>query len=137
MTRSTAAPLSSPLPLTLLSHPRLRGPNQANTHLFDFLGTISMNVEHQEWGGPRQPQAGRQYFMAADLAQIEQRLTSVEAALAQLQQKLALAPSSTNWVEQISGSLADIPDEDYQHFLDYCRAVRNGDCPSPAPEARP
>jgi hypothetical protein len=75
--------------------------------------------------------------MAADLAQIEQRLTSVEAALAQLQQKLALAPSATNWVEQISGSLADIPDEDYQHFLDYCRAVRNGDSPSPAPEARP
>jgi len=75
--------------------------------------------------------------MAADLAQIEQRLISVEGALAQLQLKLGLAPSPANWVEQIAGSLADIPEEDYQHFLDCCRAVRNGDPISEAEKSQP
>jgi len=75
--------------------------------------------------------------MSADIQQIEQRLTSVEGALAQVQQKLGLAPSSSSWVEQVSGSLADIPEEDYQRFLDCCRAVRNGDPISDAEEPRP
>jgi hypothetical protein len=65
--------------------------------------------------------------MSGDLAQIEARLSSVEAALVQVQQKLGLAPPATNWVEQISGSLADIPEEDYRAFLECCRAVRHGD----------
>lgn len=59
--------------------------------------------------------------------QIEQRLLSVEAALSQVQKRLGLTPLTANWVEEISGSLADIPEEDYQRFLDCCRAVRNGD----------
>jgi hypothetical protein len=65
--------------------------------------------------------------MSIDIAQIDQRLSSVETALMQVQQKLGLAPSSANWVEQISGSLADIPEDDYQEFLQCCRAVRNED----------
>lgn len=64
--------------------------------------------------------------MSTDIGQIEQRLTSLETALTQVQLKLGLAPSLANWVEQVSGSLADIPEEDYQHFLDCCRAVRSG-----------
>lgn len=64
--------------------------------------------------------------MAADIAELEQRLTSVEAALGQVQQKLGLMPPAANWVEQVSGSLADIPEDDYQQFLDCCRAVRDG-----------
>jgi hypothetical protein len=75
--------------------------------------------------------------MSVDIAQIEQRLTSVEAALTQVQQKLGLAPSPANWIEQVSGSLADIPEEDYQHFLDCCRAVRNGDPISAAEAPKP
>jgi hypothetical protein len=62
--------------------------------------------------------------MAADLVQIEQRLSSVEAGLAEVQKRLGLAPSSANWVDAVSGSLADMPEEDYQQFLDCCRAVR-------------
>jgi len=72
--------------------------------------------------------------MAVDIAQFEQRLSSVETALTQVQQKLGLAPASSNWVDQVSGSLADIPDEDYRQFLECCRAVRSGDSvekPSP------
>jgi hypothetical protein len=37
-----------------------------------------------------------------------------------------------NWAANVAGSLADIPEEDYQAFLDCCRAVRNGE---PIPEA--
>jgi hypothetical protein len=64
--------------------------------------------------------------MAVDLLQLEQRLSSVETALSQVQQKLGLSPRQGNWVDPIAGSLADIPEEDYQKFLDCCRAVRNG-----------
>jgi hypothetical protein len=75
--------------------------------------------------------------MSADIEQIERRLASVEGALAQVQQKVGLAPSPASWVEQLSGSLADIPEEDYQRFLDCCRAVRNGDPISETEEPRP
>lgn len=75
--------------------------------------------------------------MSADIAQIERRLASVEASLIQVQQKLRLAPSPANWVEQVSGSLADIPEEDFQQFLDCCRAVRHRDPIAEAEEPRP
>lgn len=65
--------------------------------------------------------------MSVDIAQIDQRLASVEAALIQVRQRLGLAPLPENWVEQISGSLADIAEEDYQQFLQCCQAVRQGD----------
>jgi hypothetical protein len=64
--------------------------------------------------------------MSADLPQLEQRLAAVEATLAQVQQKFGVSPSAANWVEAVSGSMVDIPEEDYQLFLDCCRAVRNG-----------
>ena len=75
--------------------------------------------------------------MSAEIMQIEQRLTSVEAALAQVQRRLGLASSPANWVEQVAGSLADIPEEDYQQFLECCRAIRNGEAISEAEEPRP
>jgi hypothetical protein len=65
-------------------------------------------------------------IMAADLVQIEQRLSLVEAALAEVRKKLGLGPSSANWVARVAGSMADIPEEDYQQFLECCRAVRSG-----------
>jgi hypothetical protein len=69
---------------------------------------------------------GKGHTMSIDIAQLDQRLSSVEVALPQLQKKLGMPPGASNWVEQISGSLADIPDEDYQVFLECCQAVRNG-----------
>jgi hypothetical protein len=65
--------------------------------------------------------------MSLDITQIDQRLESVETALTQIQQRLGLAPLSANWVEQISGSLADIPENGYQQFLECCQAVRKED----------
>jgi hypothetical protein len=72
--------------------------------------------------------------MSIDIAQIDKRLSSVEDALTRVQQKLGLAPSSRNWVEHVSGSLADIPEDDYQQFLQCCRAVRDdGSAEEPQP----
>jgi len=65
--------------------------------------------------------------MSAIIAEIEQRLTSVEFALNQVRQRLGLEPPPKNWVEQISGSLADIPEDDFQQFLQCCETVRHGD----------
>ena len=74
--------------------------------------------------------------MSSAMAQFDQRLTSIEAALAQVQLRLGLAPSTANWVEKVAGSLADIAEEDYQRFLECCRIVRNGDSISAAAEPR-
>jgi hypothetical protein len=63
--------------------------------------------------------------MSIDLTQIDQRLTSVETTLIQVRRRLGLAPPAQDWVEQISGSLADIPEADYQRFLQCCQAVRD------------
>jgi len=72
--------------------------------------------------------------MSIDITQIDRRLSSVEIALTQVQQTLGMAPSSGNWVEQVSGSLADIPEDDYQQFLECCRAVRDqGSAEEPRP----
>jgi hypothetical protein len=75
--------------------------------------------------------------MSADITQLEQRVTMVEAALIQIQRKLGLVAVPANWVDQISGSLADVPEEDYQQFLEYCRTVRSGESISDAGQARP
>jgi hypothetical protein len=75
--------------------------------------------------------------MSLENDEVEQRLSSVESAITQIQEKLGLAPAAPNWVEQISGSLADIPEDDYQEFLECCRAVRNGEPICEAKESRP
>lgn len=75
--------------------------------------------------------------MTPGIAQIEQRLSSVESAMTQVQQKLGLVPPATNWVEQVAGSLADIPEDDYQRFLECCRIVRQGGSAAQAEETRP
>jgi hypothetical protein len=40
---------------------------------------------------------------------IEQRLTAVEQAVSELQQRLAHLPEATNWVARITGSFKDEP----------------------------
>jgi len=61
----------------------------------------------------------------ADMIQIEERLAIVEAGLVRVQEQLGLNPSAGNWVARIAGSLADVPEDEYQQFLGYCRAVRD------------
>lgn len=73
--------------------------------------------------------------MSFDSDQIEHRLATVEAGLFEIQQKLGM-PQPSDWVERASGSLADMSEDDYQAFLECCRAVRNGE-PIPEAEAPP
>jgi hypothetical protein len=75
--------------------------------------------------------------MAVVLVQLEQRLSAVETALTQVQQRLGLTPPPLNRVDQIAESLADIPEEDYQQFLACCQAVRDGGAISGAEDPRP
>jgi len=55
---------------------------------------------------------------------VEERLTAVEAAIAELQEQIA--PSQpTNWLQQIIGSFKDEPA--FEEVLAYGRAIRQGD----------
>jgi hypothetical protein len=62
----------------------------------------------------------------ADMMQIEQRLATLEVGLAQIRKQLGLTNSTGNWVDRVAGSLADLPEDEYQRFLECCRAVRDG-----------
>lgn len=62
--------------------------------------------------------------MTDSISQLEERVALMESALAQVRRTLGLQLHGANWVNEISGSLADMPEDDYQRFLDCCRAVR-------------
>lgn len=55
---------------------------------------------------------------------VEERLTAVEAAIAELQAQIA-ASQPTNWLQQIIGSFKDEPA--FEEVLAYGRAIRQGD----------
>jgi hypothetical protein len=57
-------------------------------------------------------------------ASIEERLATIEAAIAELQKKVA-DPQPTNWLQQITGSFKDEPA--FEQVLAYGRAIRKGD----------
>jgi hypothetical protein len=54
---------------------------------------------------------------------IEERLAAVEAALTELQKKVA-SPVPTNWLQQITGSFKDEPA--FEELLAHGRAIRQG-----------
>ena len=58
-------------------------------------------------------------------ASIEQRLAAVEAAVSDLQRRLAGATSSSNWLDHIIGSLKDEPD--FEKVIQYGREWRQAD----------
>jgi hypothetical protein len=55
---------------------------------------------------------------------VEERLTALEMAIADIQHQLP-ASQSQNWVEEFSGSLEDEPE--FEVVLAYGRAIRQGD----------
>ncbi len=55
---------------------------------------------------------------------IEERLSAVETAIAQLQNKMA-TPEPMNWLQQITGSFENDPA--FEEVLAYGRAIRQGD----------
>ena len=64
---------------------------------------------------------------------IEQRLAAVETAVRDLQRHLANAPSSPNWLDQITGSFKDKPA--FEEVLQYGREWRQADQLPEEPEA--
>lgn len=60
-------------------------------------------------------------------APIEQRLSAVEAAVADLRRRLPVAPPASNWLEQIIGSFKDEPA--FEEVLAYGREFRAEDRP--------
>jgi hypothetical protein len=58
---------------------------------------------------------------------LEQRLTAVEQAVSELQQRLAYLPTATNWLARITGSFKDEPA--FEEVLALGRALRAADRP--------
>ena len=65
---------------------------------------------------------------------IEQRLTAVEQAISELQQRLVHLPVATNWVTRITGSFKDEPA--FEEVLALGRAIRAADQPSAEADAQ-
>jgi hypothetical protein len=58
---------------------------------------------------------------------LEQRLTVVEQAVSELQQRLAHLPTTTNWLTRMTGSFKDEPA--FEEVLALGRAIRAADRP--------
>ncbi len=58
---------------------------------------------------------------------IEQRLSAVETAVAELQQRLATRPPPTSWLERFAGSFKD--ELAFSEVVEYGRAIRSSDRP--------
>lgn len=61
--------------------------------------------------------------MASNIS-LEERLTAVETAIAELQ-KQVVTPQPANWLQQITGSFKDEPA--FEEVLVYGQAIRRGD----------
>ncbi|NEP52652.1 MAG: hypothetical protein F6K65_29155 [Moorea sp. SIO3C2] len=55
---------------------------------------------------------------------LEERLTAIEAAIAQLQKQVS-TPQPMNWLQQITGSFKDEPA--FEEVLAYGSSIRQGD----------
>ena len=62
-----------------------------------------------------------------DEMNIIQRLVTLESVVADLQHRLAAAPSSSNWVEAITGSITD--EAAFIEALEYGQQLRKTDRP--------
>ena len=60
-------------------------------------------------------------------ATLERRLTAVEIAIAEVQQRLASHPQTLDWVERFTGSFKDEPA--FAEVVAYGRALREADRP--------
>jgi hypothetical protein len=58
---------------------------------------------------------------------LEQRLATLERAVAELQDRLCVTPASDNWIEKITGSISD--EAAFREALEFGRAFRNADRP--------
>lgn len=59
---------------------------------------------------------------------IEQRLSAVESAVAELQLKMAASAPASNWLERFTGSFKNEPA--FAEVVKYGRAIRDADRPA-------
>jgi hypothetical protein len=64
---------------------------------------------------------------------IEQRLTAVECAVAELHRRLANGTPSANWLDRFKGAFKDEPA--FAEVVEYGRALRAADRPPETPES--
>jgi hypothetical protein len=55
-------------------------------------------------------------------SELEARLAAVEAAVADLQRRLAIKPGSSDWLHQVAGCVTD--EEAFEEILELGRAIR-------------
>lgn len=60
---------------------------------------------------------------------VEERLTSMEQAVRQLQHRLDTLQGKSNWLHRFYGAFDDIPKEDFDEFVRLGREFRNSDRP--------
>jgi hypothetical protein len=65
-------------------------------------------------------------------ATLELRLAALERAVAEIQQRLAGAPASPDWLDTVTGSISD--EAAFEEALEYGRAFRGADRPADAPD---
>jgi hypothetical protein len=70
-----------------------------------------------------------------DEALLEERLTALERAVADLQRQCAAAAPSGNWLERVTGSISDEPA--FLEAREFGRAVRRADAPPEEPGEQP
>lgn len=66
----------------------------------------------------------------ADSVSIEERVTMLEKEVARLKLQVSQLPKPNgNWLDQVSGSMKDIPEDVWKEFQEYCAEVRQADRP--------
>jgi hypothetical protein len=53
---------------------------------------------------------------------IEKRLATLEREVAELKRHLHVR--SANWLDELSGSMSDVPDEEFEKFIRYGQEIR-------------
>jgi hypothetical protein len=66
---------------------------------------------------------------------LEKRLQALEHAVADLQQQVAGAVATGNWIEKVAGSISD--ESAFLEALEYGRAYRHADRPSDDAHGQP
>ncbi len=62
-----------------------------------------------------------------DEATIEERLVNLERTVAKLQNQLSVTPTSSNWLDEVAGSISD--EQAFLEVLEYGKLERYADKP--------
>jgi hypothetical protein len=66
----------------------------------------------------------------SDQLAVEERLTEMERAVRDLQERLAAMSGKTNWLHRLYGAFDGVPESEFQDFVRLGREFRHADRPS-------